>query len=177
MTTLTSSPVAVAYIAKTHGLHGEVVLNLLSDVEGRIEETDEFLLVEGEAVQRELKIESRRFFNGRYVVKFHGIDTLTDAQTLLKHKYLAIPEADLGSLPPDQYFIHDLIGMRVRLVNGEFIGHVRNVLKTGGVDLLEIGENGEILVPFAAEICIDINLKEKEITIRPPEGLLQLNAR
>jgi ribosomal 30S subunit maturation factor RimM len=62
-------------------------------------------------------------------------------------------------------------------VNGEFVGHVRSVLKTGGVDLLEIGENGEILVPFAAEICIDINLKEKEITIQPPEGLLQVNAR
>jgi 16S rRNA processing protein RimM len=176
MPTFTSSPVAVAYIAKTHGLHGEVVLNLLSDVEGRMEETDDFLLVEGEVVQREVQIESRRFFNGRYVVKFRGIDTLTDAE-ILRRKYLAVPEENLGTLPPDQYFIHDLIGMRVRLVNGEFVGHVRSVLKTGGVDLLEIGENGEILVPFAAEICIDINLKEKEITIQPPEGLLQVNAR
>jgi 16S rRNA processing protein RimM len=170
-----SSPVIVARIAKPHSIHGEVVLTSLTDVEGRLENTDHFLLISKDNVIGSLEVESRRFFQGRHVLKFVGISDRTAAEQL-RGKMLAVAADQIGALPPDTFFIHDLIGMKVCLLNGTEVGKVKDVLETGGVDLLEVGERGEILIPFTDEICREVDADRKVITIDPPEGLLQLNA-
>lgn len=170
-----SSPVIVARIVKPHSIHGEVVLASLTDVEGRLENTDHFLLISKDDVVGKLEVESRRFFQGRHVLKFSGISDRNAAEEL-RGKMLAVEADQIGSLPDDTFFIHDLIGMKVCLQNGTEVGKVKGVLETGGVDLLEVGERGEILIPFTDEICREVDAERKVITIDPPEGLLQLNA-
>jgi 16S rRNA processing protein RimM len=167
--------VAVARIVKPHGLRGEVVLASLTDVEGRLETTAVFLLVSEGVPARELRVESRRFFGGRHVLRFHGIETLTEAEKI-RGMTLAVPESEIGPLPENHYFIHQLIGMKVKLKDGRELGTVRKVIMTGGVDVLEIGDHGEHLVPFADGICVEVNLEERLLTIDPPEGLLHLDA-
>lgn len=168
-------PVLVARIVKPHGLRGEVVLESLTDVEGRLETTRAFLLVKDGIPTRELRVESRRFFGGRHVLRFQGIETLTEAEKI-RGMTLAVPESEIGPLPENQYFIHQLIGMKVKLKDGRELGTVRKVIVTGGVDVLEIGDRGEHLVPFASDICVEVNLEEKRLTIDPPEGLLHFDA-
>ena len=175
METGIASWVVVARIVKAHGLSGEVVVESLTDVEGRLENTPVFLLIDGGHVRGEIRVKSRRFFGGRFAFTFEGISNRSEAEKL-RGMELAVAEEELGELPPDQFFIHQLVGMTVRLQDGKVIGTVRNVLKTGGVDLLEIGERGEILIPFAADICVEVDTKKRLITIVPPEGLLQINA-
>lgn len=169
-----SMPVVVARIAKPHGIHGEVVLDSFTDVKGRLEETDTFLLMNQGVVVRKLQVESRRFFGGRHVVHFSGVPDRTEAEKL-RGMELAVPEDEIGNLPEDQYFVHDLVGMMVRLKDGREIGLVTKVIRTGGVDLLEVGERGEILIPFAEAICVEVDPETRQITVDPPEGLLQLN--
>jgi 16S rRNA processing protein RimM len=171
----TSSPVIVARIVKPHSIYGEVVLFSLTDVEGRLENTDHFLLLSKDDVIGKLEVESRRFFQGRHVLKFSGISDRNSAEEL-RGKMLAVEADEIGTLPPDTFFIHDLIGMKVCLQDGTEIGKVKGVLETGGADLLEVGERGEILIPFTDEICREVDADKKVITIDPPEGLLQLNA-
>lgn len=171
----TSSPVIVARIVKPHSIYGEVVLFSLTDVEGRLENTDHFLLLSKDDVIGKLEVESRRFFQGRHVLKFSGISDRNSAEEL-RGKMLAVEAEEIGTLPPDTFFVHDLIGMKVCLPDGTEIGKVKGVLETGGADLLEVGERGEILIPFTDEICREVDADRKVITIDPPEGLLQLNA-
>jgi 16S rRNA processing protein RimM len=170
-----SSPVIVARIVKPHSIHGEVILVSLTDVEGRLENTDHFLLMSKDDVIGELEVESRRFFQGKHVLKFSGISDRNAAEKL-RGKMLAVEADQIGTLPADTFFVHDLIGMKVCLQNGTEVGKVKGVLETGGVDLLEVGERGEILIPFTDEICREVDAERKVITIDPPEGLLQLNA-
>jgi 16S rRNA processing protein RimM len=166
----------VARILRAHALHGEVVLESLTDVEGRLENTDVFLLLnKDEQLVRNLEVETRRFIQGKHVFKFARIDDRTSAEGL-KGMTLAIDAEEIGELPPDMFFVHDLVGMKVRLQDGTEIGEVSGILKTGGVDLLEVGEKGQILIPFTDEICKIVDPQQKLITIDPPEGLLQLNA-
>lgn len=167
--------VVVARILKPHGLRGEVVLESFTDVKGRIETTPAFLLIERGVPLRELRVESRRFFRGRHVLRFQGIETLTEAEKI-RGMELAVPESEIGALPQDHYFLHQLVGLKARLKDGRELGVVKRVIITGGVDVLEIGERGEHLVPFTAEICVEVNIREKCLTIDPPEGLLHLNA-
>jgi 16S rRNA processing protein RimM len=175
MDVLNDSLVIVARIVKPHGIRGEVILESLTDVEGRLDDSKKFILLKDGLALRELHVESGRFFNGRYALKFREITSLTEAE-LLRGNALAIPEDQLGALPEGKYFIYQLIGMMVRLKDGRDVGRVRNVMKTAGVDILEVGEKGEIMIPFASNICVEINPDLKLITIDPPEGLLQLNA-
>ncbi|HSE40130.1 MAG TPA: ribosome maturation factor RimM [Acidobacteriota bacterium] len=176
MNTSTSTPVMVARILRPHALHGEVVLESLTDVEGRLENTDIFqLLNKNEESVRTVEVESRRLIQGKYVFKFAGISDRTSAEGL-RGMILAVDADEIGELPPDMFFIHDLVGMKVRLQDGTEVGNVTGILKTGGVDLLEVGEKGEMLIPFTDEICKIVDPQQKIITIDPPEGLLQLNA-
>jgi len=168
------SPVLVARIIKPHGLAGEVVLESYTDVEGRLEELRTYLLMDQGRMIGKLTAESVRFFGGRFAIRFQGISSRTEAEGL-RNKELAIPEEEIGKLPSDHYFIHQLVGMSVQLCDGKTVGTVTDVLQTGGVDLLEIDKG--ILVPFAAAICVEVDLQKGQITIDPPEGLLQLNAR
>jgi 16S rRNA processing protein RimM len=169
MKTDTASPVLVAKIIKPHGIHGEVVLESWTDVEGRLENTPAFLLMDHGELLREVTVESRRFIMGRPVFKFEGVSNRSEAE-LLRNLELAIPENQLGKLPPNQFFVFHLVGMKVVMKDGREAGIVKNVLHTGGGDLLEL-ENGE-LVPFVDEICLDVDLEKRQIVIDPPSGLI-----
>lgn len=166
--------IVVAKIIKPHGIRGEVVLESFSDVAGRLEDAQSFWILKGEQPVRELVVESSRLIQGRYAIKFAGVDTRTDAEKL-RDVELGIPDEAIGSLPPDHFFVHDLVGATVVLMSGQQVGTVTGVTKTGGMDLLEVGD--QILIPFVAEICVEVDVEKKRIVINPPEGLLQLNAR
>jgi 16S rRNA processing protein RimM len=170
MTQETASPVLVAKIIKPHGIHGEVVLESWTDVEGRLEETPAFLLVDDKnRIIREVRVESTRCIMGRHVLKFVDVNTRNDAESL-RNLMLGIPEDQMGTLPPGQFFVFDLIQMSVFMENGQFVGKVKDVVHTGANDLLEL-ENGE-LIPFNDEIVPEVDLENKRILIRPPEGLI-----
>jgi 16S rRNA processing protein RimM len=164
-----TSPVLVARIVKPHGIHGEVVLESWTDVEGRLEKTSAFLLIDHGKIIREVKVESRRFIMGRPVFKFVGVTSRTDAE-MLRNFELGIPEEKIGKLPPGRFFVFQLLGMDAVLADGQVVGKIQNVVHTGGGDLLELDNGG--LIPFNDAICPDVDLGEKRILIDPPEGLI-----
>jgi 16S rRNA processing protein RimM len=169
MNSETASPVLVAKIVKPHGIRGEVVLESWTDVEGRLEDTPVFLLVDKERVIREVEVESTRFIMGRAVIKLVDVDTRTEAEAL-RNLMLGIPEHQIGQLPPGQFFVFQLIGMNIVFKDGQIVGRVKDVVHTDGGDLLEM-ENGD-LIPFRDEICPEVDLENKRIVINPPEGLI-----
>jgi 16S rRNA processing protein RimM len=87
-----------------------------------------------------------------------------------------LPEEDLSRLKEDQYYLFQIAGCSVVTEHGDRIGVVGDVLFIKDNDLLVIQRGKkEILVPFTNAICIAINLEAREIVIKPPEGLLDLN--
>ena len=82
-------------------------------------------------------------------------------------------------LAPHQYYRCELRGCRVvEKRQGEEIGTVAEIDPTGGVDLLRVRRpdgKSEVLIPFAQEICTQIDLASRTIVIEPPEDLLELN--
>jgi 16S rRNA processing protein RimM len=122
-----------------------------------------------------LRVENHWFHNQRVILKFEGYDTMTAAQGLVGGR-LVIAEADAESLAEGQFLERQIIGSEVLTFEGESLGLVSRVMRTGGTDLLVLqGVDGrERLIPFADEICTEVDLVAKRITIDPPEGLLDL---
>ena len=167
--------VAVAKIVRSRGLRGEAVAEVLTDFPERFEglETVTAVLPGGE--RRELKLENAWFQKERIVLKFEGLDTVEDAEAL-RDAEVCINETEAVELEEGEFFDWQLEGCEAVTVEGESIGKVREVLRTGGTEVLVVdaADGRELLVPFAESICTDVNVESKRITVDPPEGLLDL---
>jgi 16S rRNA processing protein RimM len=166
--------VVVGRVARPHGLHGQVIVNPETDfVEDRFAVGATMWTRGGGDA---LTIASVRIQGGRPVVAFEGLSRIEDAAPLAGLE-LRVPEETLQPLQAGSYYHHQLVGCFVEDVNGQAIGEVERVEGGAGSSRLAInGRRGEILIPLAAEICVEIDVERRRIRIDPPEGLIDLNA-
>jgi 16S rRNA processing protein RimM len=120
-----------------------------------------------------LTVSTFRIQGGRPVVGFEGLSRIEDVESLAGAE-LRVPEAALASLPAGTYYEYQLVGCAVETIAGERVGTVVKV-EGGGPRLVVDGPRGEVLVPLAVEICVDIDVEAKRIRIAPPSGLLEVN--
>jgi 16S rRNA processing protein RimM len=106
-------------------------------------------------------------------LKFEGYDTVESGETL-RNIEICIPEAEVVDLDEDEYFDWQLTGCKVETMDGTTIGEVKELMRTGGTELLVVqGETKEYLIPFAEAICVEVDIENELIRIDPPEGLLE----
>ena len=164
--------VAIARIIRPRGLKGESISELLTDFPERFDDVKNVRAVLPDGDQRDLIIEKHWFQNGRVVLKFEGIDSPESAETI-RNAEICIAESEVSELAEDEFFDWELAGCEVRSVGGEALGTVKELMRTGGTEILVIeGTTKEYLIPFAASICIDVDVKKKLIVVDPPDGLL-----
>jgi 16S rRNA processing protein RimM len=165
--------VAIAKVARPRGLKGEVFADLLTDFPERFDGLEDVTAVLKDGNRLELKIEDLRFQNDRLVLKFDGYDSVEAAETL-RDIEICVTEADAVELEEGEFFDWELIGCAVNTVDGQRIGAVSEVQRTGGTEnLLVDGEGRDHLIPFAESICVEVDVNKKLIIIDPPEGLLE----
>ncbi|HEX8286362.1 MAG TPA: ribosome maturation factor RimM [Pyrinomonadaceae bacterium] len=165
--------VAIAKIVKTRGLRGELVSEILTDFPERFEDLKRVYAVCGEGKTSELEIEKFWFQKDRIVLKFAGFDSVETAETL-RDCEICVPESETVALDEDEFFDWQLEDCSVETVEGEKIGTVREVMKTGGTEILVVQSGDkEFLIPFAGAICTEVDVENKLIKIDAPEGLLE----
>lgn len=167
--------IIVARAVRTRGLKGELVADLWTDFPDRFERLAQLWGVAPNGEINELKLESHWFQNDRVVLKFAGYDTIESAKTLVGYEF-GLPETERVQLPKDEFYDWELEGCSVEIENGAPVGNVREVMRTGGVELLVVEDAArrEHLIPLAQEIVVDVDVSRKKILIDPPEGLLDL---
>jgi 16S rRNA processing protein RimM len=167
--------VVVARVARTRGLRGEVVADLYTDFPERFEGLEQVVAIAPDGSSRSLQIEEHWFHGNRIVFKFTGYDSIDAAQDLAGYQ-LAVPASERIELPADHFYEWELVDCRVEALDGKVIGQVREVMHTGGVEILVVaGDAGrEFLIPMAHDICVEVDIEGKLIRVDPPEGLLEL---
>jgi 16S rRNA processing protein RimM len=121
-------------------------------------------------------VESARPHSGRLLVRLDGVVD-RDGADALRGKVFVVDSEDLPAIEdPDEYYDHQLEGLRVVTTQGRLIGNVAEVLHTAAGELLSVtSETGaEVLVPFVSAIVTSVSLPDETIEIDPPEGLLEL---
>lgn len=168
----------VGRVAKAHGITGEVVVDVRTD-----DPDDRFArgnTLRGRASrggeEREYTIESVREHAGRLLVRLDGVVGRDAAEALRGTLFLV----DSEDLPPiteaDEFYDHQLEGLRVRTVSGDDVGTIAEVLHTAAGELLSVksAEGPEILVPFVGAIVTTVSLADGVVEIDPPDGLLNI---
>jgi 16S rRNA processing protein RimM len=166
----------VGRVARAHGNRGQVIVNLETDFAEDRFQTGRTLLVGPVDRPVPRRITAVRFHQGRPIVALEGVSTMNDAEALAGAE-LRMPASAMAPLPAGTFYRHDLIGCEVHDVAGTIVGRVTAV--DGPIErshLVVLGRRGEVLIPLAAEICVNVDLTARLIVVNPPEGLLDVNA-
>jgi 16S rRNA processing protein RimM len=162
---------------KTQGRHGEVAADLYTDFPERFAERRHVSLLGETGERKHAEVEEHWFHKGRVVLKFAGIDTITDAEALVGCE-VQVSKTERTELEAEQVYVSDLVGCSVS-ADGSEIGTVAEVeFGAGEAPLLIIrSDTGkEHMVPFAREYLKQVDLAGKCIQMQLPEGLLELDA-
>jgi 16S rRNA processing protein RimM len=169
---MNSDLVAVAKIVKSRGLRGELVADILTDFPERFNGLESVVALFPDGAERELKIERFFFQKGRIVFKFANFDSIETAESL-RGAEICVPESEAIELEEDEFFDWQLAGCEVETIEGEKIGRVKELMRTGGTEILVVeGAEKEYLIPFAEAICTEVDVENKLIRVDLPEGLL-----
>ena len=168
--------VVIAKLTSTRGLRGELVADVLTDFPDRFGETETVFAVKPNGEQAELKLESHWFQKDRVVLKFAGVDSIEAAEEFINSE-ICVLETEAVSLEEGEFYDWQLTGCRVETVEGEEIGTVREVMRTGGTEILVVDSAADrqkdFLIPFANDICVETDVENKLIRVDLPEGLLE----
>lgn len=164
----------VGVITGTHGLRGEVKVYPTTDEPARFLDLDEVILDTGRE-ERILKLRSVKFFKKFVILGFEGLDRIEDVERL-KRAELLIPREKAYELEEGEYFIPDLLGLKVVTDDGRELGVIKDVLETGANNVYDVkNEEGKgILIPAIPQCILEVNLEEGRMTVHLLPGLENL---
>ncbi len=167
--------IVVGRVLRARGRLGEVLAEVYSSQPGRADKLQDVLL-RLHGLERPAQVERVWYHNGRPVLKFFGIDSISDAEAW-RGADLLVSERDRARPEQGEYSHADLIGCEVWTSSGQQpLGTVRGIEEYGGPSLLRVEKlgGGEMLIPFAKTICNEIDVDRKIIRADLPEGLTEL---
>lgn len=166
------SKLQVGVITQTHGIRGEVKVFPTTDDVNRFKKLKEVIL-ENAKENKTMIIEEVRFFKQYVILKFKDYDSINDIEKY-KGAKLYVTRENAVKLKKDEYFIADLIGMRVITEDKEPFGILKDVLTTGANDVyvVETSDGKEALLPAIRECVRNIDMEQEEITVHIMDGSL-----
>jgi 16S rRNA processing protein RimM len=166
-------------VVKTQGRRGEVAGEVLSDIPGRFAVGMKLLALprQTEERRRELEVEELWPHKGLLVLKFAGVDSISEAETLVGCE-LQVPRSQRSELQAGWNYVSDLVGCAV-FDRGREIGLIEDVqFGAGEAPLLIVRDAAKRLleVPFAEAYLDSVDVQSKQVSMKLPDGLLEVNA-
>jgi 16S rRNA processing protein RimM len=170
--------ITLARVVKTQGRHGEVAAEVHSDVPDRFAVGMKlFALSKSGDSRREVEIENLWPHKGLLVLKFVGVDSMSEAEALIGSE-LQVPRAERAELERGWSYVSDLVGCAV-FDHGNEIGRIEDVqLGAGEARLLVVAGAGgkKYELPFAEAYLEGVYLPQRQVRMTLPEGMLEINA-
>ena len=145
----------VGRIVKPHGLRGDVIVDLVTN---RTERLDPGTVLDGDG--RTFEVVRASQHKGRWIVTFHGVNSIEEAETLRDVVLRAEPIDD-----PDALWVHELLGASVVERDGTVRGTVTAVQANPASDLLVLDSGALVPLRFVVEHS------PEQVVVDAPEGL------
>ena len=166
----------VGLIRNAQGIRGEVVIEPLTDAPDAVFASGRrvFAGASGETStsdERPLTVEAARPFKGGIMVKFEEIADRNAAE-LLRGSYVFSPFDELDPPAEDEVYLHDLLGMAVKLDTGEEVGRIISYYELPQGLTLEVQtDNGPVLVPYRPEMVDHVDQESRAVIVKAEVGL------
>ena len=172
--------ITLAVVIKTQGRRGEVAVELHTAVPGRFRQELRLWALAKDGERREVTVEDVWPHKNFLVLKFQGVETINDAEPLVGAE-LQVPRKERAQLEPGWTYLSDLIGCTV-FDGPREIGTIEDVqFGAGEAPLLVVRDKDRrsklpYEIPFADAYLEKLDLERKQVRMKLPEGLLEVNA-
>lgn len=171
-----SSLVVLGRLMKPHGIKGAIRVEYYAESPELLEKP--LMLRAGRFAPRPVRIREWSLWKDQLILNIEGVNDRTQAEQM-RGQELLIDASFLPEAEDDEPYVRDLLGLTVKLENGEVVGELEDVDFPAGQEMWiirapESAGGYEILLPAVPEFVLDIDLSAEVVTIAPPEGLLDL---
>jgi 16S rRNA processing protein RimM len=160
--------IVIGRVSRPHGTKGEIRIEYFNTGDPDFFSRYQMLFIQGDAGSpqpyRPLAVRPHK----KYILALlEGVRTRAEAEQL-RGKAVLVDAADLPSLDADEYYWHDILGMRVVTEDGGNVGTITEILPTGSNDVYVVREGErEVLIPALKEVVASIDTKARTMVIRP----------
>lgn len=158
--------IAVGFLRRSHGVTGEMIMDVLTDFPGRLRNREVFL---GEK-KLPSRIRNVREHNKAVIVRLEGSSSPEEAAAF-RNSYVYVRADQLPTLPDGEYYHHELLGLLVVTEDGRELGRLEQILETGANDvyLVRQPDGGELLFPAVEDVIVAFDMERGKIVVRPQE--------
>lgn len=157
--------VRIGRIVASRGIRGEVKVILLTDFPERFKDLKTVYLIDNQGREAIIKIESSRYHKDFVIIKFEGVESISQAE-VFRGSFLAVRQSEAVKLPGGSYYIFEIVGLDVYTEEGEYLGKVQAIWRTGSNDVYVIKDREqELLFPALRETILRIDLAEKKMIV------------
>jgi len=159
----------IGRVIKPHGINGEVAAEILTDLPERFSWIETIYLGEDDPIM--LTLREVRFHKSRVLLKFEGIDD-RDSAEVLRGELLQVPESEAIPLEDNEYFLFQLLGLKVIDNDRGYLGVISDIVETGANNVFVVqGDLGEVLVPDIDQVVKSIDFEDGQIRVDLLPGL------
>ncbi len=168
------SLIAIGKVISAHGLKGVLKIMPLTDFPERFKERKRFVFYnEDDDVVFEGDLESVSAGGDRSILlKVKGCDSRERALSLVG-TFIKVKEEELPPLGEGEFYFHQIIGLDVYTVQGEHLGRIVDIIRTGANDVFQVKGRREYMIPALKSVVKEVNLKKGIMIIEPMKGLLE----
>ena len=172
---LPASMILMGKVLRPHGLAGLLRIRFYGRSERSFPRAGTVFLDLDSGERHACRVTSVRAHKNILLMKLEGVDTCDQAERYRGARLLIGKDA-LTREDEDEYFWHELLGLKVFLDTGEYLGILSQIVPTGSNDIYVVKEGDkERLIPATVEVIREIDPDAGKMVISPMEGLLDLN--
>ena len=166
----------IGEIVKPHGIRGEVKVYLFSEQPENLKKYKKIVLQElTDSAQETYTVVKSREQGKLAILQLEGVVTREEAEAL-QGKKIWVDKADFPALDSDEYYWHQLKGLKVLTEEGQELGRVTKLFNTTAHDIMVVtGAGHDFMIPVNGDIIREIDEQGDRIVISPPPGLLEIN--
>ncbi|MBI2957527.1 MAG: 16S rRNA processing protein RimM [Chloroflexi bacterium] len=159
--------VTVGRVLAPWGTGGQVRVEALTDFPGRLAQGSKVYI--GGVLHT---IESSRPHKGNSILKLSSIDSVGDAEKL-RLQEITVLRSEIPDLPAGQYYHFQVLGLKVKTIEGDFLGEIVSIMASAGSDIYVVRKGDrEMLLPAIEDVVKSVDLERGEMVVEVIEGLL-----
>lgn len=163
----------IGKVLRPHGVRGLLKIKSYADSDATFLRAGKVYLSTPEGKMDRWELLSIKPQKGHFLMELKGLRTRDKAEEY-RNADIYI-EKDVLVKEEGEFFWYELLGLKVYLVTGEYLGSIVQIMPTGSNDIYVVQEGDkEYLIPAIEDVIKEIDIKNKKMIIDPLEGLLEL---
>ena len=166
----------IGRIVNTFGIRGQ--LKVIADTdfaEERFKEGQQLVILSDENIVQKVTISKSQLHKGTYLISFENYTNINQVEKF-KGCWLAIQENEQHVLPEDEFYHHQIIGLKVVTDQGKTLGTIKEILQLGSNDVWVVKrmepKKKDALLPYIDQVVKQVDLEKKEVLVELMEGLI-----